>query len=81
MARGGGRSSGGSSAGGGLLSNFVFGVFGVNQCTSDDDDWYCQLSRMFSGLLMILVILFIAYTIISFLFAKKRRPLFGGRKK
>ena len=61
MARGRGSSSGG------LLDNFMFGVFGVNECKSDDQDWYCQLSRIFSAILMILVILIIIYYIFYFL--------------
>ena len=63
MARG-SRSSSGS-----LLNNFGFGfgVFGVNKCESDDDDWYCQLSRIFSAILMIFVILIIIYYVFNFL--------------
>ena len=54
-----------------LLDNFGFGfgfgVFGVNNCESDDDDWYCQLSRIFSAILMIFVILIIIYYVFNFL--------------
>ena len=50
-----------------LLDNFSFGVFGVNKCESDDQDWYCQLSRIFSGILMIFVLLCIIYYIFNFI--------------
>lgn len=56
------------SSGGSLLNNLSFGVFSVNTCESDDHDWYCQLSRIFSTILMLFAILIIIYY--SFIFLK-----------
>lgn len=72
------------SSRGGLLDNFMFGVFGVNECKSDDQDWYCQLSRIFSAILMILVIFIIIYYIFNFLknnFSFKKLTFFQILKK
>ena len=78
MARG---RSGGS---GSLLNNFGFGVFSVNTCDSEDQSWYCQLSRMFSTILMIFVILCIIYYIFNFIkynFSFKKIKKFKKFKK
>ena len=44
---------------GGIFSNFglIGGAVGVNQCDTEDDTWYCQLSRGYSALMMIISIL------------------------
>jgi hypothetical protein len=60
--------------GGSIFSNFHFGVFGVNECKSSDEGWYCQLSRFFSALMMILFIGFIIVFIFQFL----KRSFSGG---
>ena len=49
-------SSNNSGSSRGFLDYFTFGVFGVNECSSEDDDWYCKLSRIFSGVIMIIVL-------------------------
>ena len=47
-----------------IFSNFHFGVFGVNECKTNDDTWYCNLSRFFSAVMMILILL----AILGFIF-------------
>ena len=60
----------------GLFNNFHFGVFGVNECKSTDDGWYCNLSRFFSAMMMIIFILMI----FSFIFQFLKQTFTGGSK-
>lgn len=55
------------SIGSTLLNNFQFGVFGVNKCDSEDDTFYCNFSRVFNIIMMILVLIAIGYVIYTFL--------------
>tara|TARA_B110000444_G_scaffold260034_1_gene305637 strand:+ start:2801 stop:3058 length:258 start_codon:yes stop_codon:yes gene_type:complete len=48
---------------GDILSNLTFGFFTVNNCDSDDDDWFCKLSRAFSSFFMLLLIIIVFYVI------------------
>ena len=48
----------------GILSNFHIGVF--NTCASDDNSWFCKLSRFVSTLFMIIIICVIIYFIYTF---------------
>ena len=43
----------------GLLSNLhmIGGAVGINECKSDDDSWYCNLSKGYSAFIMILSII------------------------
>ena len=61
---------------GSLLSNFQFGVFGVNKCDDKDDSFYCNFSRFFSMVMMTLVLCVILFIIYSFL-----KPIFFSSKK
>lgn len=64
-----------SGGNGNFLSNLhlVGGSVGVNQCKSDDNSWYCQLSRGYSALIMVISIVAICgvlyYLAKTFLFS------------
>ncbi len=62
---------------GSLLGNFQFGVFGVNKCDTEDDTFYCNFSRFFSMIMMLIVLCAILYTVYvlfkSVAFTSKRR--------
>jgi hypothetical protein len=74
------RSLGSSSvgaAGNGIMGTGIHGVVGsVTTCSSTDQSFYCQLSRFYSSIVMIIGLLFIVYLIYIFvsqgLFKKKR---------
>ncbi len=84
--RGGGvrRGSSGSNLLGDILSNLTFGFFTVNKCDSDDDDWFCKLSRAFSSFFMLLLIIIVFYVIYNIFSGgrslKKIKSLMGGKK-
>ena len=65
-----------------LLSNFQFGIFGVNKCDSDDDSFYCKFSRFFSIIMMIIMLCIIAYVIYillkNYIFKSNS---YGGKRK
>jgi hypothetical protein len=63
MAKGKGSFGGNNSFMNNLGFNLIGGVVGVNNCDSEDKDWYCSLSRIFSTIIMVITILFILYII------------------
>jgi hypothetical protein len=75
MSRGGSSSSSGN---GGILGSGIFGMFGTTiQCKSTDDSMYCNIMKFFNLFFMIVLVLFILWTIYSFayplLFSKRGR--------
>ena len=67
-----------SSNNSGLLGG-LFGGFhlvGVNECSSSDLGWYCQFSRFFSVIIMIIVLL----AIVAFLYNFSKTYLFKKNK-
>jgi hypothetical protein len=63
--------SSGSVLGSGIASRVFVGS--VVTCPSDDNSWYCQLSKLVSTIGMIiflLVIIFIIFTLLRSLFSK-----------
>ena len=52
----------------GLLGGWFggFHLFGVNECSSSDLGWYCQFSRFFSVIIMIIVLIAIVAVIYNF---------------
>ena len=62
--RGGGRSS--TSSFGSPSLGLVGGAIGFNQCSTEDDSWYCNLSRVYSAITMIIGILIIISLIYYF---------------
>ena len=58
-----------SGGNGNFLSNLhlVGGSVGVNQCKSDDNSWYCQLSRGYSALIMVISIVAICGVLYYFI--------------
>lgn len=52
--------SGGNGSGGGYLGSvghFGGGAMGVVNCDADDDSWYCKLSKFYSGIMMIVMLI------------------------
>ena len=43
--------------------NLVGGAVGVNQCNATDMTWYCQFSRFFSTIMMVITIFAIIYVL------------------
>ena len=52
----------------GLLSGLFGGlnIFNVNECSSNDLGWYCQFSRFFSVVMMIIVLIAIVAVLYNF---------------
>ena len=49
-----------SGSGGGYLGSvghFGGGAMGVVNCDADDDSWYCKLSKFYSGIMMIIMLI------------------------
>jgi len=66
MPRGGGGIGSGSA--GGIGGSGVFGLFGtVVQCKSDDNSWYCMLSKFVNTLIMLMIVLFILSFVFNYL--------------
>ena len=55
--------------------NLVGGAVSVNQCKATDMTWYCQFSRFFSTLMMVITVIAIVYVLYIlakvYLFKKK----------
>jgi hypothetical protein len=53
------------------------GALALNTCKSDDTSWYCELSRFFSSLIMVITIIAIVYFVYHlasiYLFNKKKK--------
>ena len=78
MAKGGGRMSS-SGSNGGIMGSGIFGMFGtVVQCKSDDESYYCQLSKLVNTIIMVLFLVAIMYFIYLFVTS---RDGFGGKMK
>ena len=43
--------------------NLIGGAVGVNQCKATDLTWYCQFSRFFSSIMMVITIIAIVYVL------------------
>ena len=68
---------GGSS--GGIGGSGIFGVFGtVVQCKSDDNSWYCMLSKFVNVIIMLMVLFFILSIAYDFLKGFARKKFKGG---
>jgi hypothetical protein len=75
--RGGGGSS--SGGGGGIGGSGVFGVFGtVVQCKSDDNSWYCMLSKFVNVLIMLVLVFYIFSIAFDYLKGFTRKKFKGG---
>jgi hypothetical protein len=83
---------GGSMGGnGGIMGSGIFGMFGSSvQCKSDDNSYFCILSKIVNGLIMVLLlfaILYFIYYIVSGKFSAAQKGggimkvLGGGRYK
>jgi len=70
------RLRGGGGSSGGIGGSGIFGVFGtVVQCKSDDNSWYCMLSKFVNVLIMLMVLFFIfsiAYDLLRGLSPRKK---------
>jgi hypothetical protein len=67
MARGGSVANT-SGNNGGILGSGIFGMVGsVVQCKADDNSWYCSLSKLVSGLIMLFILFFIIYFVLHLL--------------
>ena len=57
--------------------HFMGGAVSHNQCTTDDDSYYCQFSRIFSTITMAFSLLFIVFLIYyffkDFIFTKTKK--------
>ena len=60
------KGKGSSSSATGLLGNLHTGVFGVINCDSKDDSFYCKFSKIFSMIMMVLTLCIIAFLIYTF---------------
>lgn len=57
-----------TSGNGGILGSGIFGMVGsVVQCKADDNSWFCSLSKLVSGLIMLFILFFIVYIVLHFL--------------
>lgn len=73
------RFKGGRGGSGGSIldrSGFVFGTGVLNSCPSEDKSFFCQFSRVFNVIMMVLTLAFIAYFAYALLTSKTR--FFGG---
>jgi len=64
---------------GSLLSSLTFGIFDIHQCDSEDESWYCKLSRFFGALIKVIFLAIIFYVGYVIFFRGKR--LSGGKMK
>ena len=67
---------------GSLLSSLTFGIFDIHQCDSEDESWYCKLSRFFGALIKVIflaIIFYVGYLI--FLKPRFGKSFKGGMKK
>ncbi len=56
-----------SSGNGGIMGSGIFGFFGTTiQCPASDTSYYCTFMKIFNVIMVLGVILFILYTIYSF---------------
>jgi hypothetical protein len=78
MRRSGSSSSSSSMANGGIMGSGIFGMFGTTiRCESTDDSFYCNMMKFINMFIMILLVIFILWTVYTisypFLFRKSRR--------
>lgn len=77
-----GNSNGGSSpfgGNGGMMGSGVFGMFGSSvQCKSDDNSYFCILSKIVNGLIMVLVLFTILYFVYYLVSGKWSTAQKGG---
>lgn len=68
-----------SQGNGGIMGSGIFGMFGTTiHCDAKDDSYFCELSKLVNGLIMIILlgaIIYIAYLFITMMFR-----VGGGRK-
>lgn len=64
---------------GSLLSSLTFGIFDIHQCDSEDESWYCKLSRFFGALIKVILLAIIFYAAYVIFFRGNR--LSGGKMK
>jgi hypothetical protein len=68
---------------GGIGGTGIFGLFGtVVQCNANDNSMYCTLAKFVNTILMMLILLYIMYIVLSFVsssFKSGRKGGFGFR--
>jgi len=73
------RLRGGGGSSGGIGGSGIFGVFGtVVQCKSDDNSWYCMLSKFVNVLIMLMILFFILSFVFDFVKGFARKKMKGG---
>lgn len=76
------RASGGGGpilGNGGMMGSGVFGMFGSSvQCKSDDNSYFCILSKIVNGLIMVLVLFAILYFVYYLVSGKWSASQKGG---
>ena len=75
------RASGGGGGGpiGGIMGSGIFGMFGSTvQCKSDDNSYFCILSKIVNGLIMVLVLFAILYFVYYLVSGKWSASQKGG---
>ena len=71
-------SSSSSMANGGIMGSGIFGMFGTTiRCDAKDDSFYCNMMKFINMFIMILLVIFILWTVYTisypFLFRKRGR--------
>jgi hypothetical protein len=50
---------------GGMMGSGIFGMVGSTvMCKAEDNSWFCSLSKLVSGLMMIIYLLFFVFIVI-----------------
>lgn len=64
---------------GGIMGSGIFGMFGSTvQCKSDDNSYFCILSKIVNGLIMVLVLFAILYFVYYLVSGKWSASQKGG---
>ena len=78
------KGKGSSATGSGLAPALGLhtGVFGVINCDSKDDSFYCKFSKIFSMIMMVLTLCLICFFVYTFLktYVFKKSGIFRKRK-
>ena len=84
MGRGGGRSRSrgstmfGGGGNGGIGGSGIFGMVGSTVlCKSDDNSWYCSITKFITLFLQIVLFLFVVYFIVSLAYPYVKSKIFG----
>jgi hypothetical protein len=77
---GGGNDGNGIGGNGGIMGSGIFGMFGTTvHCDSKDDSYFCELSKVVNGLIMVIFLAIIVYLIYAFATGKFSSVKGGGK--